>query len=244
MLSLNPLSNLSTLNVDKDRVLEMTLNVIASHEADNLAMIRSLIDQLHQEYGDHIYTGPFRWLGVPYGGTVFRGHFLHISLTDYFLIWHCPVETNGFYPYMDMEYFDEWILKGRVATSPVRGLVLNDEEYAEDTWQEVGTYKRYKDEPKWEGGAILGAPEGTLVLEYGQGNLPSAWGKAIASFTSCGHFSGMGDVLQTALFYLKRNAEISKRNRKAGIVQKNTTPLPNPSIREIYTPSPITRKVV
>ena len=84
MPSLNPLSNLSTLDPDTGHVTEIVKNVLRDRSSSNAVLVDSLIDHLHREFGDHIYQGPFRWFAIPYGGTICRAHLLHFSPKDYF----------------------------------------------------------------------------------------------------------------------------------------------------------------
>ena len=151
--------------------------------------------------------------------------------------------TTGFYPHMAMEYFDEWVLHGRVAVQGIREPLLDDEDFERNLWQEAGEYKRYEDAPQYRGGASLGATEGTLVLEYGRGNLPAAFGKAFVAMSAAGHFKGIPEFLQNVRFYLSRNAEVTRGRPPAHPMTGKGTRSSRPHAREVDPASPLTNAV-
>ncbi|CDO89144.1 hypothetical protein AWC29_11735 [Mycobacterium triplex] len=104
-----------TYKIDPD-VLARECRQVLDLPLDSGERFSALIERLSHAYPEIIENRQRRWLGSRAGGILGKLTFLHISFSEYLLIFGCPAGTQGFsgrYNYMELY---KVILAGRYTT--------------------------------------------------------------------------------------------------------------------------------
>ncbi|HJK98551.1 MAG TPA: ERG2 family protein [Polyangiaceae bacterium LLY-WYZ-14_1] len=68
---------------------------------------------LHREYGEHVETGPRRWILNNAGGAMGQLTLLHCSLTEYLIFFGTPIGTEGHSGRYATDVYD-WVFDGEM----------------------------------------------------------------------------------------------------------------------------------
>lgn len=123
-------------------------------------MFDQIADDLAREYGDHVDTGPRRWMLSNAGGVMGEVALVHASLSEYILFFVAPVATAGHSGRYRAQLWD-FYLAGRVHSY--------EEGELDTVTYEPGDFSSLRK------GRATGVEieAGTILLEYARGPIPT-----------------------------------------------------------------------
>jgi ERG2 and Sigma1 receptor like protein len=168
------------LNFEKDEILQLVNEELSPSKTSNQLM-DDISKRLQNKFGNKIRSGKRAWIPAPFAGVTLRISIIYMSAGDYLAFYQTDVGGSGYNPYGPLE-FNEFVITGGV-----RNQRITDESISEnpdDCLIKPGEYGRMDRYTPY----ILGYEPGTLVLDYGKGNIPFLLPVALMQYPINGDF--------------------------------------------------------
>lgn len=140
-------------------VLHRIAKEVLEANLENGEMFELIREKLHQEYPHIISKEPRCWIGSRAGGVLGKLTFLHVSLSEYLIIFGCPASTTGFSGRYNFMQIWDFFLSGETRT------------YDLESDQIAPTISHAGDKGYLGKGQSLGVEitAGSWMIEYGRG---------------------------------------------------------------------------